>query len=271
LHKIAVMETKSSREEIDILVFLVKIVDQLRAALLLTVILPVAGGLVGFFVALNAPTKVQSDMMLATDLLSEEQCQFLLSQFEKSDAMANTTPELPSDFTSIRHEIIRPFRYIPDVRTVHVQISITLKDRRSFPAFQNAILDFLENSPAAISRKKDIQEYEAKMIEGIDRELAEIEKIKNDFSGKDKLNSLNAADLHVQTITLLDKKLELKTRTGSGKVFTVVDGFSSVACHEPPVAIATIFGIAAGVFVLSVFLGLQRFRSYYRTYKKTRT
>jgi hypothetical protein len=270
LHKIAGMQTKSSREEIDILEVVAKVIDQMRATLLLTIILPLAGGLGGFLIAQKAPTKVKSDMMVTTDLLSEEQCNFLLNQFETSTIISDVTPELPNDFISITHEIIRPYRYIADDRTVHIQISLTLNDKRSFPTFQHALLDFLENSPAATSRKKAIQEYDAKIIQGIDHELAEIEKIKGNVSGKDKLNSLNAANLYLETISLLDKKLKLETRIGSGKVFMVVDGFKNMVNERPSILISTLVGLGAGIFLLFMFLAMRYFNAYYRNYNRTK-
>ena len=264
------METKSSHEEIDILEVLVKIVDQLRSAMLLTIILPLAGGICGFLLVRNVPEKVVSDMMVTTDLLSEEQCNFLLNQFAVSEQIQKITPETSNDFVNVTHEVIRPFRYFTDDRTVHLKISLTLRDRSSFPAFQQAMLDFLEKSPAATSRKKAIQEYEAKVIEGIDHELAAIEKMKTDVSGKDALNSLNAGDLYVETITLLDKKLQLQTRIASGKVFSVVEGFTNVVYQKPSPLIWTIAGVGAGLLLLFMLLAIRYFIGYYRNHNRAR-
>jgi hypothetical protein len=269
LHKIAGMETKSSHPEINILEVLAKIIDHFKANIFLAILLPLAGGLAGFLISRSTPEKVQSNMMVVTNLLTEEQCSFLLTQFETSQPIPNTTPEQLDALIELSHEVIRPYRYFTDDRSVNLQITLTLKDERFFPLFQQSILDFLENSTAATTRKKTMQQLEAKLIEGIDHELASIEQIKTGVSGKDKLNSLNAASLYVETIKLLEKKLQLQNQTSSGKIFTVVEGFKNKMHRKSSMVTSILLGVGAGILLLFFWIAVRYFGNYYRNYQST--
>lgn len=267
LHKIACMETKTSHPEIDLLEVLAKIINQLRVNFVLTILLPVAGALGGFFLSQKATTSIRSEMMLSTDLLSEEQCIFLLGQFESARPIPYVSPQQQSEWVTFSHEIIRPYRYFSEDRTVNIKLSLALTNESSFDAYQESVITFLENSTAAVARKKSMQEFESKVIAGIDEELKAIDQIKADIARHGQSTSQNPAALYVESVKLLEKKLELQRQTQSGKVFTVIEGFKVRSSSTISRAKYIFAGFLAGVSALFLWIFIRYFARFYNRYQ----
>ncbi|RAV99742.1 hypothetical protein [Pseudochryseolinea flava] len=267
------MEKTSSQQEIDILEVLAKIIDAIRANLALAIILPLMCAIAGYLLAKKEAPKVQSEMMITTNVLSEEQSVFLLEQYQAANPFPNISTEHQAKFVNLSHVVVRPYRSSDD-RSVNLKLSLRLTDESAFPIFQQSILNFLENSEIAISQKRSIKNFETKMIEGIEKELTAIDDalVEMRASGNTtRSNAIDPAALYVERINLLERKLRLEPSSPSQYLFSVVEGFKVKTLQNISLTGYTIGGLAAGFTLLIIVIFIRSFITFYKNYKRSQS
>jgi hypothetical protein len=275
LHKIAGMESKTSNQEVDLLEVLAKFYSYLRENILLTILFPLAGAIIGFSVFATTADKVESSMMVVTNLLTHPECDFLLSELEKADTLQGVSPEQRAGLVFISHEIIPDpdFKGVKDPQNapnVHIKITIQVLRHELLSVFEQSIITYLEASRPAIRKKYEFNKFYTEMIAGIDRELASLQQLKVQSDPKSLANSFHPSDLYVQTVNLTEKRVSYELRLKNSNIFQLVQGFDALSRSTKLSVIAYILvGLGMGIAVLLPVLFMNYFWRYYKGYRQS--
>lgn len=274
LHKIAGMELKTSNQEVDFLEVLARFFHVIRKNILLAVILPPACAIATILLFSTSETKVESSMMVVTNLLTRPECNFLLAELEKADTFMGVLPEQRGGLLFLSHEIVSESELKgskePIGPNVHVQINIQVTDHALLRVFENSIMTYLESSRPALRKKYEFHEYYTTMIAEIDRELASLKQIKGETDAKALANSFNPSDLYMAVVNLSEKKVNYELHLKNNNVFQLVQGFEMLSRSSRfSKTLAGVIGFCVGVGILMLILFIRYFRGYYRQYSQS--
>lgn len=154
-------------------------------------------------------------------------------------------------------------------REAYAEITIRVKSRELLIVFQKTILDFMENSEPAQSKKLELKNFYTTMIAKIDRELALLEEVKANTNDQAKISSQRPSDLFTTAVDLTDTKTRYEQQMKEDHAIIVVQGFDRVVSEiKLSLFFAIMGGLFFGVIVLVAVLFLKFFFGYYARYKK---
>src|SRR5688572_5718226 len=228
-----------------------------------TVLLPLIGVAVGLAVYWVTPYKVQSKIMVVTDMLSETECDYLMRQLELTDSVNPLATEEFKKKVVIRHTIERDTWS----KATHIEITIRARDGSFLEPVQRTILDFLETSETASKKVADSKEYHRQMLLEIEDELQSIKAVKNQFDDKTKATFLNPSDLFRASLELQEKKINVQIKLKDIPAFRPVQGSNAMSKKvKLPALVMGAIGFIGGCVVLMMALFVKFFLGYYRAY-----
>lgn len=274
LHKIAGMELKTSNQEVDFLEVLARFYHVIRKNMLLAIILPLGCAVTTILVFSSSEMKVESSMMVVTNLLTRPECNFLLTELEKADSFMGVSPEQRAGLLVLSHEIVSESELKgtkePIGPNVHVQINIQVTNHELLRVFENSIMTYLESSRPALRKKYEFHEYYTTMIAEIDRELASLKQLKGETDPKVLANSFNPSDLYMAVVNLSEKKVSYELHLKNNNVFQLVQGFDTLSRSSRfSKTLAAAMGFCVGFGILMVILFIRHFSGYYRQYRQS--
>jgi hypothetical protein len=270
LHKIAGMESKTSIREIDLMEDLARFFSYFKENILLAILFPLAGAAIGFFVCSNTEDKIESSMMVVTNLLTQAECDFLLTELEKSDTLQGVSPEQRAGLALITHKIISQPENSQSTPSVHIIITIQVLHHELLHVFEKSIVTYLEASRPAIRKKYEFHRFYTEMIAAIDRELASMQQFKVLNAPKTTANLLNPSALYVETVNLTEKKINYELRMKNSNIFQLIQGFDAVSRNAKlPLTVYILIGFSVGILALLPVLFIKYFRRYYKKYRQS--
>lgn len=275
LHKIADMESKSSNQEVDLLEVLARFYSYLRENIFLTILFPLAGAVIGFYVSANAEDNVESSMMVVTNLLTHPECDFLLTELQKADTFQGVSPEQRAGLVFISHEIIPDpdFKGLKDPQSapnVHIKITIRVRRHELLRVFEQFIITYLEASRPAIRKKYEFNKFYTEMIAGIDVELAALQQLKAHTGPKAFATFLDPSALYIETVNLTEKRVSYELRLKNSNIFQLVQGFDALSRTTGLSTTSYILaGFVIGVAALLPVLFIKYFWGYYKGYRQS--
>jgi hypothetical protein len=233
---------------------------------ILTVLLPLVGVVLGLTLYLVTPYKIQSTMMVVSEVLTETECDYLMRQLELTDSLNPLSTGQFKEKVKLRHSIKRDTWS----KAAYIEMTIRVRDGSLLEPVQNTILTFLEASETARRKVADSKEYHMQMMVEIDRELKSIEEVKNQFDNKTKATFLNPSDLFRTSVDLQEKKVNLQIKLKDIRAFRPVQGSMAMSKKiKLPAPLMAAIGFIGGCVVLLMVLFVKFFLGYYREYNQS--
>jgi hypothetical protein len=261
-----------AQDEIDLIREFAKFCYFLKRNYLLTIFLPLLGALAA--IAWFMPNeKTESSFFGETTLLTSEEVEFLFTQLEKTDSLPGLTREQRHKVSKIRFKVFEKDAGAQTVileKITFLEVNVSVSDRHVFPFLQESIIRFLTSSPSYLRRKAEREKFYNQMIERIDRELVELEEMKNKISSKDQTSTLDPSELYSTAVELYREKEQYQVKKADLNSFHVAKSFENYTIDRKPTPLlAGIVGFAFGFLVLIVVLAIKYFIQYFRNYEKT--
>jgi len=263
------MEQKPVNQEVDLLKVLAKIYRILRKNLVLVILCPTVGLLLGLLfinvssLPLLSSNSARSSLLLASDLLTENEANFLCADITAADSLPGLTMEDKSRITSIEYEV-RKEAVTREKTEVFIKISASFTNTSALPKLQNALLTYLSNSEPIVSRWRSKEKFYHVVVKKIDLELEQLEALKSDKQLIDK------AGVHSRIADLFERRVNYHITSESHPI-RLVKGFSSIIKNEGisnPKFPYLLLGFAGGVLVLFLILFIRYFNAYYKQFEQ---
>lgn len=250
-------------------------VNIVKKKILLIVGISLLGGLLGgLFYSASKPTYT-TEMLLTSRFLSNQYCQYLIGNLRKIkaediDAFArklNINPE-----TAIQIKDIEYVKFDEKIKESKDSLSLGLPFKIKLHAYDPSIIDtmessivnYLENNEFALKRKNTALLYNKFMIEKLQKEIIELDSLKNIIAGnlgsKETTSGIVVGDqidpVHAYTagIDLYKQELQLNYGLLIPENIYLIEGFTPKKNPDKPVLIINlltglILGFTAGFLI----------------------
>jgi hypothetical protein len=267
------MEQRPSNQEIDLLKLLAKTYNIVKRNIILVIVCPGLGLLLGLLfvqfsnraVPSSAPV-AQASLMISSDLLSESEANFLCNYLVSSDSLPGLSKKQRESLTDLSYEVRK--EQARDRLLVFIKISATIKDPQVLNPLQKGILTYFNDSePVARQRYLKEKLYKA-MIEKLDKEIAGLEEIKKGIN----LKTPNIIfDAYSQSVNLYERRINYQNALESNNV-SIVKGFNFTLTTPETSAKSKLpyllLGFLSGIVLLAIILFLKFFSAYYKEFEK---
>ena len=253
----------NDNQEIDLVELLANLYRSILKNWIPAIILPLAGIILA--VSINSAVKdtLQSNMLIATDLLSKEECEFLFEELEKAD----TFPKLTSDQMKLVNKISFTVLDKKDANDKNVYLKVTAKvhSLKIFPILEKAVVSYLNECEPVTMNRRDKELITNGLIQKIEIEESGLDKVKErQIQDNEKATSyLSPADLFETSLELREKKIKYQIENENLKSVRVVKGFGSLTKNAKlsPI-LAGLIGFALGLMAFFFLLFLMFFKRY---------
>lgn len=271
-------KTEANKEEIDLLDLLVRIFSAFAKNLILTIVLPLAGMILVYTFTRASFERIQSEMMVVTDLLSATECEFIMGQFQKTDSIPGMTSTERRSVSGLSFKVTPDPDYKMsysniksyDVQSrppVYLKVTASVSDCAVLIPLQRGLVNYLNNSKPVLAERTQRKIHYEELIRKIDQELADLEKAKTAVGGS---ASLDPAGLFTGAVNLYEKKVSYELSMKESQSVQVVHEFTSTTNmnNQLPASHALVIGFVIGFGVLVIVLFLKFFFRYYRQQQK---
>lgn len=264
------MEAKHD-QEIDLLILLAKMFKVIRKNSFALLVFTAAGLIAALSFSIFTHEKLKSDMLVATNLLSNQESEFLMSQFQQADTLPGLSRakiygikySIDSDE---QDDIPGPKKNVTPV--TYIKITATVGDAKVFPQLEKAILQYLDDSRTVARNRELKNRLCTEMISRINQELKAMEEIKATTVSGTKANNYTFFDpsyLFDKSVNLYNQKLQYEISLEEAKGVHLVKGFGSLTqdARMSKTLVAAI-GIVVGLVLFVVFVMITEFLQYYK-------
>ena len=264
-------------EEINLLDILASLYATVKRHLLLAILLPLIGAIIAVAIIYNSRDRIQSSLLIETSLLSKSECKFLFDQLGKSGMLPGLTKEEQSVVAGFKFEVIednsRPVTQVNPVQRVenaiYVEVTATVYDQKILPRLQNALINFISQSPTVARQRADGEKYYGQMIERIDREIAAMEGVKKQVDANRQATYLNPSELYSKTVDLFKEKIHYEIAREEIKEIHLIKPFDTLTINaKMSNVLAALIGLGSGFILFWIIVFLLYFGSYYRSHPR---
>jgi hypothetical protein len=264
------MEQRPLNQEIDLLKLLAKTYRIIKKNIVLVIVCPALGLLLGFlYVKFSSQPKLsnnvgQSSLMIATDLLSENEANFLCNYLISSDSLPGITTNQKESVVSLAYEVKK--EQVRDRVLVFIKLSATVTQQAILQTLQDGVVKYFTLSEP-VTRQRSLKEKLYKsMIKKLDDEIMGLEEMK---AKKEKMSTI-LVDPYSQSADLYERKLNYQNALASSPIY-VVKGFGPVVpiiTTSSPKLLYIMLGLVSGFIVLMIILFVRFFSAYYKQFEK---
>jgi hypothetical protein len=261
---------KRGTNEIDLLELIAKSFNVLRENLILTILFPLVG--LGIALALSSRNKVtiQSEMLIETKLLREQECEFLFKQVGKSGGIPGITPEVEPHLVSLGYEVTGSETSTPLEKTVYLKINATVSDKAVFPSLEKIIINFINESEPVVRNRKEKEKFYSSMISKIDAEIQAMETLQSRVANA-PVTYLDPSELYEAGVKIFKERMECESKLEDIKTIHVIKGFDTLTYNSQlSDSVVGFIGFVIGFMVLAIILFIKFFVQYYRAYTARR-
>jgi hypothetical protein len=265
------MEQRPANQEIDLLKLLAKTYNIIKKNIILVIVCPGLGLLLGFlYVQFSTQPKLsnnvsEASLMIATDLLAENEANFLCNYLTSSDSLPGFNKEQKESVVSLSYEVKK--EQVRDRILVFIKLSATVTQHSVLSALQNALVTYFSQSEPVIRQRSLKEKLYKSMITKLDEEIAGLEEMK--LTKKEKVATI-LSNPYSQSADLYERKLNYQHALASSHVY-VVKGFGPavpVKVSASPKLPYIILGFLSGIVILIIILFLRFFRNYYKQFEQ---
>jgi hypothetical protein len=264
------MEQRPIHQEVDLLKLLAKTYSIIKKNVILVIVFPGVGLLLGFlYVQLSTKPQLannlaQSSLMIATDLLSENEANFLCGDLAASDSLPGLTMDQRKSVIGLSYEVKK--EQSKDRYLVFIKLTATVTHHYILTHLQKALVAYFNQSEPVIRQRKVKEKLYTSMIAKLDSELAGLEEIKRN---KEKIVAI-FPDPYSKSADLFERKMNYQNALETSAVY-VVKGFgpaAAVTATSNPKLPYIILGFMGGVLILVMILFLRFFSAYYKQFEQ---
>jgi hypothetical protein len=258
--------SRPETEEINLVDLIARMIRTLRKNIHLTILFPAAGLIIGIAAFIASPPVYQSTLLIETSLLTENECNALLSQEQLISRIQGLSEEQRGSIRNISFKTIRNVSdkvQVPLTEgSIYVAITVEIFNEGDLPNIEKAIVDFLNNSPAVVRHRNDRSQFYDQMISRIETELSRLEEVKKEVGGKTQATFLNPSDLYSSTVDLFKERTEYLIKREEIKSVHVIYGFDVTTSAKRSLLVASAAGFSIGCIVLAAVLVVRYFSRY---------
>lgn len=261
----------NKEDEIDLLELFAKGILAVKNNIITILVLCFVGSILGLLYYQYAPNVYKSKMLVNSDLLTEDYSKSAIENLTKLIKEKNITSlsqklNLSTDQASaliaieMRSTIEKPNPIDPlGVTQIYLNIEVSATDNSIWPQLQNGIITYFQNSEFVRVRVEQRRKSKNQMIEKLDLELTDLEKLRGkiasgDFIQSDKKNSVqyefDLTKINLTIIELNEKKVKLQNSLETSDGVHLMEGF---AIFNKPASPKLILSLAAGISIGLVF------------------
>jgi hypothetical protein len=267
------MEQRPSNQEIDLLKLLAKTYSIVRKNIVLVIVCPALGLLLSLLYVqssdkppVSSSHVTQANFLISSDLLSENEANFLCNDLVSSDSFPGFSKEQKSGITNLTYEVKK--EQARDRVLIFIKLSATVQNAQLSELLQKAIaIYFNESEPVSKHRFLKEKLYKA-MIEKIDLEMEGLEEIKK---GKNIKHPTISYDPYSQSVNLYERKINFQNALETNAI-SVLKKFSnsqtSSETQRKSKSLYLVLGFLGGIVIAVIILFLKFFSAYYRQFEK---
>jgi hypothetical protein len=264
------MEQRPTNQEIDLLKLLAKTFSVIKRNIVLVIVCPGLGLLLGFlYVKFSTQPKLsnhvgQSSLMIATDLLSENEANFLCNYLVSADSLPGLTKNQKESVVNLAYEVKK--EQVRERILVFVKLTATVTQHAILGNLQDSVVKYFALSEPVVRQRSLKEKLYKSMIKKLDDELMGLEEMK---AKKEKMSTI-LIDPYSQSADLYERKLNYQNALASSPIY-VVKGFgpaAPVTTASSPKILYIVFGFVSGVIILVMILFIKFFSAYYKQFEK---
>jgi hypothetical protein len=265
------MEQRPAHQEVDLLRLLAKSYRFLKHNIILVIVCPGLGLLLGFlYTQFSTQPRLsnaiaQSSMMLGTDLLNENEANYLCNDLISTDSLPGLSKTQKESIVGLGYEVKK--ETFKERSFVFIKLSATITHHYVLAPLQTSLLTYFSQCEPVIRQRKLREKFYRIMITKLDDEIAGLENLKkNDI---EKFSTISSNPFS-QTIELYERKLNYENELEKSAVY-VVKGFglpSTVEATNNPKLYYIFFGFLGGIFILGLILFVRFFSAYYKNFEQ---
>lgn len=267
-----------SSDEIDLLELLAKIVITIKSNILSIIIAFVVGSILGLGYYQFVPKTYESSMLISSGILTESYSKTLVMDINKLIKEKNLTT-VSSKLGITQQEAsklgkleiksaIEKSDGIKEEEKNYLTIIGQSSDNSIWPSLQRGLISFFESNDFVKIRVDQRKKYYTQIIERIDKELIDLEELKDNISNgkmsqssKDNLILFDPTTVNTKILELNKEKIGLQNALETVNSVQLVDGFTVFEKPvSPKLSISLVAGASVGLFLVALLIGFRSLR-----------
>jgi hypothetical protein len=268
---------KRQAGEIDLLELVAGFFMALKRNLVLSLLLPIAGILIALGISSQSRDVFESSLLIETSLLTDSECEFLFAQLDKFGVVPGLTKEQDDQVASFSFKVTRndgpvlaeQNSYLLN-RSVYIEVTAKVFNKDILPALEKSLVEFINTNASVVKHRIERGKFYNDMIRRIDTEIAAMDEIKKQISGKTQATYLNPSELFENSVKLYEKRTEYEIKRTEINSIHLLKGFDSLTINaKMSLVLAAVIGFSVGFSVLCFILFLQFFLTFFKRYETT--
>lgn len=273
-------DSNSSTEEINLAELLLKIIFTLRSNFWLILLLFLLGLSFGVTNFLRSKKQYESKMIISSNILTTSYAKILFDNanghlldedYELLAKDLQTDNETPKQIASLRIENLTKTEGNALMESDRYLITARVYDQKILPALQKGILNYLETNDFVKIRVEQQRATLTRMLAAIDKELADLQQMKEDIQSGKFFNSakgnvmFDPTTVNTKILELTQKHIEEENTLQLINSVQLIEGFSSFKHHvQPSFIVSIISGSFIGLLVAGSFIVFKAIRKLVR-------
>lgn len=270
---------KGASDEIDFIELIANAILAIKKNMILIIAAAVIGAVLGWAYYQLSPKIFESNVLILTESYSKSLIDNANELIQENNALTlseklNLTLEQASSIVAIQilsavekpSEIPKPGETPKDIK-LYLTINVKMIDNSSWTQVQNGLVYYFQNNEFVKTRTEQEKKYIIQVIDQIDAELVDLEKLKARISEQDlaHLTSLVLFDPSTVNTKILDlniKKIDLQNSLEKVTGVQLVEGFTVFnKPSSPKLSPSLASGAALGLSIAFVLIAFNALRS----------
>lgn len=266
-------------DEIDLFELLSRVILFFGKNLLAIAISLIVGIGLGIVYYKISPKEYESKMLISSDILTESYSKSLTDNLVKLIKENNTstlskelnlTPEQAAQLTGLEiGSAIEKAVNVPEESKMFLNVVARSRDNSIWPHLEKGILYYFESKEYVRVRVEQKKRFYSEMIEKINLELVDLERLKERFSqgsfaqtSKESLVVFDPTTVNSKIIDLSKEKISLRNALETVNSVQVVEGFIIFNKPSgPKLSISLAAGLSVGLFLAGIAIVFNGIRS----------
>ena len=272
----------NQEEEIDLLQIFTKFILFVKVNIASIGIAFLMGCLLGGIYFLITPKIYESKLLISSDILTESYSKSLIDNVDKLIIERNILSlskklSLSEDHASkigkieIKSALEKPGD-TPETSKMYLAIEAKVRDNSFWPQLENGIVNYLQNNEFVKIRVEQRKRYINQVIEKINLELVDLEKLKTRIaegsltkSSKENLILFDPTTVNSKILELNKEIINLQNSLEIVNSIQVIEGFTVFNNPtSPKLTIAFSIGVFLGFFFVAIFIAFKAIRAIWR-------
>jgi hypothetical protein len=269
-------------DEIDLLELLAKIVITIKSNILSIIIAFVIGSILGLCYYQFVPKSYESSMLISSGILTESYSKNLVSDINKlikeknlitvSTKLGITQQEASKLGKLEIKSAIEKSDGIKEAEKNYLTIIGQSSDNSIWPSLQTGLINFFESNDYVKIRVDQNRKYYTQIIEKIDKELIDLQELKNNISSgkmnqssKDNLVLFDPTTVNTKILDLNKEKIGMQNALETVNSVQLVEGFTVFEKPvSPKLSISLVAGASVGLFFVALIIAFKSLRKIVR-------